>query len=150
MTGFDLSASEAATAKRRDDEAIEMMTRVGVCLRLGTMHQLGNRALIKPMEDLTGAVNLLVREYGETRLQCVRDCFFVNRRIVKVDHVHAESVQMMRRVMRRLAVHEIAFRAELVGSDAQDMLRRFQERIWSPQSGLQPSEQSSMRKHCSQ
>ena len=63
-------------------QSMDLLIKIGVCLRLGTMHQMGNAALKKPMMDMARVVNQYFdEEVSEVRLQCVKDCFFVNRQI---------------------------------------------------------------------
>ena len=113
------------------DPSTDLLVKIGVCFRLGTMHQIGNAALRKPMMELVKAVNAVFEKNAqEVRVQCVKDCFFVNRQIVPVDNEQAESIQMMRRVLRRLAVHEIAFRDRLSYEEMSDIIAAFQKRIW--------------------
>ncbi|MEE2904465.1 MAG: hypothetical protein VYC39_19195 [Myxococcota bacterium] len=113
------------------DPSTDLLVKIGVCFRLGTMHQIGNAALRKPMMELVKAVNAVFdKNAQEVRVQCVKDCFFVNRQIVTTDNEQAESIQMMRRVLRRLAVHEIAFRDRLSYEEMSDIIAAFQKRIW--------------------
>ena len=39
------------------DSSMELLVKVAVCLRLGTMHQIGNVALKKPMMDMANVIN---------------------------------------------------------------------------------------------
>ena|GEM_PF-3789146 len=113
------------------DPSNDLLVKIGVCFRLGTMHQIGNAALRKPMMELVKAVNAVFdKNAQEVRVQCVKDCFFVNRQIVTTDNEQAESIQMMRRVLRRLGVHEIAFRDRLSYEEMSDIIAAFQKRIW--------------------
>ncbi len=137
---LELGGGGSETASAQDASARELMIKVGVCLRLATMHRLGNAALEKPIDDMIRVVNHFAEQGGEVRVQCVHNAFFVNRRLVKMESEASESFQIMRRVIRRLGVHEIAFRDTLDRTDMGELLEAFQRRLWAPDANDRPRE----------
>ena len=57
------------------DPSTDLLVKIEVCFRLGTMHQIGNAALRKPMMELVKAVTRFEKNAQEVRVQCVKDCF---------------------------------------------------------------------------
>ena len=98
-----------------------LLNRVALCLKLATIHDLSNAALVQPVAQLIATVNEALRDHQSLRLQTVGESIFLNNEMVKLNYATYESATSLRKVYTRLEISEISFLAQL----DEDELRRF-------------------------
>ena len=141
MSGdFELRLGVVEDADSELDRIRQVLVRVAVCMKLATMHRLDNAAMANPMAQMLMRINEEAAVNHNVRLQCVRDSFFLNRRLVRVDQTSSEAALMMRAILRRFAVHEIAFRGSFTQDEFRGFMKAFQERWWHGTKDDKPNE----------
>lgn len=124
MTGPSRSGGEESDTQHQHGR--NALTKVTLCLKLSTTHELTNAALVAPIAGLLATLNPDLARGEEVRLSSVGDNFFLNRELVKLDFSSFEAGQMLRGVLKRVAIEEIAFTAVLEESEVREFLASFQ------------------------
>lgn len=97
------------------------LSRVGLSLKLATMHDMKNAAMAPPIKQLAESIETGLEEGAALCLQVVGENFFLNREIIKLDFSSYEAGQTLRQLLSRVGAQEIAFNAQ----PGEDGLRSF-------------------------
>lgn len=121
-------STEAEQIKLAQDDADQAMkfarsllSRTAIAIKLATMHDLDNAAMVPPITGLLEAILWGGREYGQMRLQAVGENFFLNQEIIKLDFTSYEAAQTLRGLLARVGAQEISF----LGNPQEAGLRQF-------------------------
>jgi HD-GYP domain-containing protein (c-di-GMP phosphodiesterase class II) len=98
-----------------------LLSRVGLSLKLATMHDMKNAAMGPPIKSLAEAIGTGLEEGPQLCLQVVGENFFLNREIIKLDFSSYEAGQTLRVLLARMGAQEISF----LGQPGEDALRAF-------------------------
>jgi len=115
----------------KDDEAVqligrELLTKLALCFRISTMYNLDNNVLIKPVEQLCDVVNRMIEHYGGCNFNNVGENYYVNTQPIKLDTVTFDVSTALMKILRRMAVNEIAIGGTIDPHGVRTFLRAFQ------------------------
>lgn len=99
---------------RQNELGRALLNALFVLLRMASMHDLHNDALLRPMQNLHEVLSELQSASGdETILRLADGNFFVNKRLVRLDYGTFQNARYLERIFDFLNINEATFRSTL-------------------------------------